>query len=76
LVKYNKIRSAYSSIYYSFAVKGLASYQNLLLIDDAVGSGATLNQIARKIKVKDIAKTIIGLAIVGSYKGFDVITDI
>jgi predicted amidophosphoribosyltransferase len=57
-------------------VKGLAHYKNLMLIDDAVGSGSTLNQIAGKVKTKNIAKNIIGLAIVGSFKGFDVITDI
>jgi hypothetical protein len=72
----NKLDERIANADNSFAVKGLASYQNLLLIDDAVGSGATLNQIACKIKAKDIAKNIIGLAIVGSYEGFDVITDI
>jgi predicted amidophosphoribosyltransferase len=41
-----------------------------------VGSGATLNQIAQKIKEKGIAKSVVGLAVVGSFKGFDVITDI
>lgn len=60
----------------TFAVKGTARYKNLLLIDDAVGSGATLNQIAEKIKAKGISQNITGLAIVGSFKGFDVITDI
>jgi orotate phosphoribosyltransferase-like protein len=60
----------------TFAIKGMAQYKNLLLIDDAVGSGSTLNQIAGKIKARKIAKNIIGLAIVGSFKGFDVITDI
>ncbi|PCI98978.1 MAG: hypothetical protein COB15_04765 [Flavobacteriales bacterium] len=38
--------------------------------------GSTLNQIAEKIKTKKIAKKVIGLAVVGSFKGFDVITDI
>jgi len=41
-----------------------------------VGSGSTMNQIAGKLKQKSIAKKITGLAIVGSFKGFDVITDI
>ena len=41
-----------------------------------MGSGATLNQIAGKIKSKNIAKRITGLSIVGSFNGFDVITDI
>jgi predicted amidophosphoribosyltransferase len=48
----------------------------VLLLDDAVGSGSKLNQIAGKLKQKDIAKKITGLAIVGSFKGFDVVTDV
>ena len=40
----------------------------LLLIDDAVGSGATLNETAKKVKQLSIAKKVIGIAIVGSYK--------
>src|SRR5690606_21699959 len=45
-------------------------YKTILLIDDAVGSGATLNQIAKKLLAKEIAEKVIGLAIVGSFKGF------
>ncbi len=52
-------------------------YSNILLIDDAVGSGATLNEMARKIRQKGICKgKIIGLAITGSFKGFDVISEV
>ncbi len=52
-------------------------YGNILLIDDAVGSGATLNETARQIKNKRlISGKIIGLAITGSFKGFDVISEI
>lgn len=50
--------------------------KRVLLIDDAVGSGATMNQIACKIKAKGVANYVCGLAIVGSFKGFDIITDI
>ena len=49
--------------------------KNILLIDDAVGSGATLNEISAKLKFKG-AKKIIGYAIVGSYKGFEVIKEV
>lgn len=60
----------------TFAISERVSYSHVLLIDDAVGSGATLNQIAKKLKDKKTAERVTGLAIVGSFKGFDVITDI
>lgn len=60
----------------TFAIAETRKFKHLVLIDDAVGSGATLNQVAGKIKAKKIAQKITGLAIVGSFKGFDVITDI
>ena len=52
------------------------SFNHVLLIDDAVGSGATLNEIAKQMKNKNIAKKITGLALVGSFKGFDIISEI
>ncbi len=60
----------------TFMLRGNQSFKRLLLIDDAVGSGSTLNQIAAKIKKSGVAEHITGLAIVGSFKGFDVITDV
>lgn len=52
-------------------------FKTILLIDDAVGSGATLNETARKIKEKSGGKTkVIGLALTGSFKGFDVISEV
>ncbi|MBT4349500.1 hypothetical protein HOD19_01820 [bacterium] len=52
-------------------------FNNILLIDDAVGSGATFNQIAKKIREKKLVKgKIIGLALTGSFKGFDVISEV
>ncbi len=52
-------------------------YNNILLIDDAVGSGATLNEIARSIQERGICQgQLIGLALVGSYKGFDIINEV
>lgn len=48
-------------------------YESILLIDDAVGSGATMNETAKKFKDLKIAKKVFGFAVVGSMKGFDVI---
>ncbi|MEZ4916049.1 MAG: DeoR family transcriptional regulator [Chitinophagales bacterium] len=60
----------------TFIVPQQRKYKHILIIDDAIGSGATINEIAIKIKEKKIAKKITGLAITGSYKGFEVISEI
>lgn len=72
----SKIEERINNANSTFAISERVSYSNVLLIDDAVGSGATLNQIAKKLKDKKTAERVTGLAIVGSFKGFDVITDI
>lgn len=72
----NKMNERIRNADNTFAVTDSGRYNRVLLIDDAVGSGATLNQIAAKMIQKGSAKEIYGLAIVGSFKGFDVITDV
>ncbi len=51
-------------------------FKNVLLIDDAVGSGATFQEVAKKLKKRGIATQVYGLAITGSAKGFDVISEV
>lgn len=60
----------------SIVVRESREFKNVLLIDDAVGSGATINETAAKIKIKRTAQKVIGVAITGSYKGFEVIQEI
>lgn len=53
------------------------NYKNILIIDDAVGSGATLHETAKKIRQKGICSgKVIGLAVTGRIKGFDVISEV
>jgi DNA-binding HxlR family transcriptional regulator len=68
----DRIENARETILLKDSQKG--RFNNVLIIDDAIGSGATLNEIACKIKAKFKPKKIYGLAIAGSYKGFDVIS--
>jgi len=62
---------------HSIVVSETSHHGNILLIDDPVGSGATLNETAKQIREKGICDgKIIGLAITGSFKGFDVISEV
>lgn len=61
----------------TLVVEPVPPFKNILLIDDAVGSGATLNETAKQIRQQKVASgKIIGLAITGSFKGFDVISEV
>lgn len=60
----------------TFYVPTQKKHEHILIIDDAIGSGATINEIALKLKDKKVAKKITGLAITGSYKGFEVISEL
>jgi hypothetical protein len=52
------------------------TYNHILIIDDAVGSGATINEIGLKLKERKLATKITALAITGSYEGFEVISEL
>lgn len=60
----------------TIVVEDKRNFKKILLIDDAVGSGATMNETASQIKEKKVASQIIGLAITGSMKGFDIISEV
>jgi DNA-binding Lrp family transcriptional regulator len=64
----DRIENAQNTIF----VDDKRSFKNILLLDDAVGSGSTFNEVARKIRKKQMVKTggkIYALAIVGSANG-------
>lgn len=68
-----RIKNARETIF----VEGLsAKYNRVFLIDDAVGSGATFNETAKKLKQMGLAKQVYGFAVVGSLKGFEVIREV
>lgn len=61
----------------TIVVEDTGTYKNILLIDDAVGSGSTLNETAAQIRRKGLCRgKVIGLAIAGSFKRFDVISEV
>ncbi len=61
----------------TMALNDSVVYENILLVDDALGSGATLNEIAKKIRQKGVCRgKIIGFVITGSFKSFDVISEV
>lgn len=61
----------------TFFVTETKSYSNILMIDDFVGSGASLNELAAKIKSKKVVTNkIIALGLTGSLKGFEVVNQV
>mgnify|MGYP000023523699 CR=1 FL=1 len=71
----SKIKDRILNTQKSIVVTDKNKYKRVLLIDDAVGSGATLNETAIKILKKGIAQEVYGVAITGSYKGFEVLSE-
>ncbi|MFZ1676551.1 MAG: winged helix-turn-helix transcriptional regulator [Saprospiraceae bacterium] len=71
----NKLEDRINNARSSIIVSEKRTFNTVLLIDDAVGSGATINETAIKLKFKKICKRVIGFAITGSFKGFDVIQE-
>jgi DNA-binding transcriptional ArsR family regulator len=71
-----KLEERISNARASIVVDDKRNFNKILLIDDAVGSGATINETACKLKLKKMTSTVIGFAVVGSFKGFDVIQEV
>jgi predicted amidophosphoribosyltransferase len=67
-----RVENAYKTIFLSET----GNYKRVLLIDDAVGSGATFNEVAKKLKKEQGVEFVAGFAAVGSYKGFEVIQEV
>ena len=73
----SKLADRIENARHSIVVNDNSEHDNILLIDDAVGSGATLNETAKQIREMKICHgKIISLAITGSFKGFDVISEV
>src|SRR3989339_581301 len=73
----NKLNDRIENARITIMVEERNKFKNILLVDDAVGSGATMNEVAQKIREKNICRgKIIGLAITGSFKGFDIISEV
>lgn len=73
----NKLEDRILNAKKTIIVNDTRIFNNILIVDDAVGSGATLNETALRIKSKRLCTgKIYGLAIVGSFKGFDVISEV
>lgn len=60
----------------TFAVESPVSYKNVLIIDDALGSGATVNEISKQIKSRGFASSCYALTLVASPSGYEVINEV
>lgn len=72
----NKLEDRIENADATMAISENRNFDNVLLLDDAVGSGATLNQVARKLLKSRVAQKVFGFSITGSAKGFDVISEV
>lgn len=72
----NKLEDRIENAKRTIMVDETKKFKTVLLIDDALGSGATINETAKKIKSQKLAEIIIGLAVTGSFSGFEVISEV
>ncbi len=71
----NKIEDRITNAANTIFVSDERNFDKVLLVDDAVGSGATFHEVARKLIRQKIAKEIYAVSIVGNFNGFDVINE-
>jgi len=71
----SKIKDRIQNANNSIRINDKREFDSILLIDDALGSGATINQTACKLKQYGQIKEVYGFAITGSYKGFEVLSE-
>ncbi len=55
----NKLEERIENAENTFSVPERNGYNHIILIDDAVGSGATLNMISGKLKSKKVGKKLL-----------------
>jgi hypothetical protein len=72
----SKIEERIANAWSSIVIRESRQFKNILLMDDAVGSGATMNETSAKLKAKGTTQKVTGIAITGSFKGFDVIQEV
>jgi len=73
----NKLEERVENARQSLVVEDEGRYKNILLIDDAVGSGATINEVGRQIRQKGLCTgKVIGLGLAGSFNGFEIIQEV
>ncbi|MBT4764968.1 hypothetical protein HN615_03960 [Candidatus Woesearchaeota archaeon] len=71
-----KIEDRIENAQNTFVVDNKAKFKTTLIIDDAVGSGASINQIACKLIQGKHAQNVIGFSVTGSLNDFEVISEV
>ena len=71
----SKIEDRIENARTSIRVLDKRKFNRVLLIDDALGSGATINETACELKNRGTAQMVTGFAVTGSFKGFDVLSE-
>lgn len=71
-----KIEDRIDNAQNTFVVNNKAKFKKTLIIDDAVGSGASINQIACKLIRAQHTQRVVGFSVTGSLNDFEVISEV